>query len=609
MDAAEWSQLRNQALQSEVTFSKYDDVIEPVSSQAPEVVDAPHEMTQDVPSHPATEYPSGVNDLQEVEIERPAHEKVYEVIRQVGIGGLGEVWEGIHPSLARTIAMKRIREDLYVPVNNDTARMRRLEKFFRQEAYMTATLEHPNIVPVYDLGRDPKGNPILAMKLIRGKGWDLLLMNTFTMPMADFLDKHLPILIDVGQAVAFAHSKGIVHRDLKPSQVMVGEFGEVLLADWGLALIVDDELFRQANPHLHSMDIVPTHETATNPAGTPVYMAPEQMENDAQNVGNWTDVFLLGGMLYYILTGAPPHRGATMQEIQERARICDIIPPQQRSSNPEIPQELADLCMHALQRNPSERIGSAREFVQQLQLYLTGAGKRRESRMLTRKVGEQLFRAQGRYGELAECESLLTRALGLWPENPAADPLRQKVLFSFAQSASDNGDLVLARVQAERLREGPERAELLAEINAMEKLGTLAETETRDMETARRTAVRERDNAVAEMHRMQDAYHGMLGAFMASQPILSGTLAGIAAERRVSGRSDYMSDFVRQGARLLLEAPPTEDSDQASAVSANLHIMKGLLDEQGDSELSAKTLQLLGSLTNSIRSSSTGNWI
>lgn len=388
----------------------------------------------------------------------------------VGEGGCGEVWEGIQHSTGRVVAVKRLRPEKFGPKANSTRVLRYLEQNFRHEALVTSHLEHPNIVPVYDLGLDEAGLPLLAMKLVRGRRWsEAIDEERLTMPIADFLRKHLPILIDVSQAVAFAHSRGIIHRDIKPSQVMIGEFGEVLLMDWGLALIHDYELVKKMSPRLANIDYTPSGKNASSPAGTPAYMAPEQTKSEANGVGTWTDIFLLGGTLYYLLTGSTPNKGEDSTEAFDYAVRETIEPPEVRVRSNDIPRELSNLTIRCLRREPKDRLPSALEFLQQLKEYQTGFSKRTEARALLERAAEQARLTQAEdYEDLEECTNLVERALALWPENDQAYKLREQIVLQFTRAALANRDLRLARLQAERLDLGPERDQLLAEIQSYE---------------------------------------------------------------------------------------------------------------------------------------------
>ncbi len=387
----------------------------------------------------------------------------------VGEGGCGEVWEGIQHSTGRVVAVKRLRPEKFGPKSSSTKVLRYLEQNFRHEALVTSHLEHPNIVPVYDLGLDENGLPLLAMKLVRGRRWSEAIDEDRTMPMADFLRKHLPILIDVSQAVAFAHSRGIIHRDIKPSQVMIGEFGEVLLMDWGLALIHDFDLVNKASPRLANIEYTPTGKNASSPAGTPAYMAPEQTKPDASGVGTWTDIFLLGGTLYYLLTGSTPNKGEDSTEAFDYAVRETIEPPEVRIRSNDVPRELSQLTIRCLRRDPRDRMPTVLEFLQQLKEYQTGFSKRTEARALLEKAAQQARLTQAEdYEDLEECTNLVERALALWPENVQAYRLRQQIVLQFSRAALANRDLRLARLQAERLDLGEDRDELIAEIKEFE---------------------------------------------------------------------------------------------------------------------------------------------
>jgi serine/threonine protein kinase/Tfp pilus assembly protein PilF len=407
----------------------------------------------------------------------------YKLTRLIGRGGMGEVWQALQGSLNRVVAVKRIRQDCLEQFKD---RLAECDRQFRQEAFATARLNHPNIVPVHDLGRDANGMPLLAMTLVRGKPWDKALeQDLIGLPAADVIAKNLPILISIAQAVAFAHSKGIVHRDLKPGQVMLGEYGEALLMDWGLSIYVHPNVQpgapAAADAELPPLDIIqgemppamtlPTRLSAVNPAGTPALMAPEQTIATAEAIGPWTDVYLLGGTLYKILTGTYPHPGVTFEEVLTRARAGQIEPPQQRTPGRDIPPELSALCMKALERNPRKRLGSALEFARKLQDYLSGASKRRESEAVAAQVAEALSGPAARKGDYAffnERFAELSRARELWPGNPALPNLQDKALALHAALALQHGDLKLARAQADQLSGGSRHHDLFRGLEAAE---------------------------------------------------------------------------------------------------------------------------------------------
>ncbi|MDX2175651.1 MAG: serine/threonine-protein kinase [Candidatus Sumerlaeia bacterium] len=384
-------------------------------------------------------------------------------------GGFGEIWTATQRSLGRTIAVKRLRADLLDPERVPASTRVHLERTFRQEALTAAILDHPNILPIHDLGNDPKGLPQLAMKLVHGRVWEQSIYEDFvSLSVEEFLLKHLPILVGMAQGVAFAHSRGIVHRDLKPSQVMVGEFGEVLLMDWGLAVVYDAKKAAKEGGDLLESGLAPTLETAANPSGTAAFMAPEQTEKTCARIGPHTDVYLLGGTLYYLLTGYTPHEGTTAQESFLKAMSGQVIPPEERATDREIPSELSQLALQAMNPDPRTRVRSAAEFIERVNSYLKGEGRRRESEQLTERAQEMSDEGEPGYSGLAEMDTLLVRARGLWPGNRAAARLHAAVLVRFAEAALANRDLILARTMAGRLENHSLREELNARANGLE---------------------------------------------------------------------------------------------------------------------------------------------
>ncbi|MCX7018676.1 MAG: protein kinase [Candidatus Sumerlaeota bacterium] len=405
----------------------------------------------------------------------------YTLQNVLGLGGFGEVWEGRQERLGRPVAIKLVRHDLHPAGAAEDDRIKFIQNSFQQEALTAASLDHPNIVPIYDINPDERGMPALAMKLVRGQPWSKVIAEDFPkMSSAEFLAKHLPIFIDLVQAVTFAHSRGIVHRDLKPAQVMIGDYGEVLLMDWGLGVLFDKDALENLAQQ-KSADVLANLETATNPAGTLAYMASEQTEAKATNIGPWTDVYLLGGILYQLLTGRPPHAGKTPMEVFEAARQGHVIPPREIAPGRDMPAELAGLCGKALQKDFRLRPPTAKEFLDELLDYQSGATRRQRSRDLAVHVASRVDQAAGAYEALSECQNLLAQARDLWPENPMISELSQRIFADYARAALNQGDLQLARLQAGSMLPGPGRDSLLNEAD----------------DRARRRRARERQRRIA----------------------------------------------------------------------------------------------------------------
>ncbi len=386
---------------------------------------------------------------------------------RIAMGGMGEVWAGMQESLGRVVAIKRIRHDRIAHAKDE--HRNRLTREFHNEALVAAALEHPNIAPVYDFGADEGGAPLLAMKMVKGMPWnELLEAERGSLPMEDFLARHLPILVSMGQAVAFAHARGIVQRDLKPAQVMVGEFGEALLMDWGLAVHCGASAGEPAVGSALALPGVPTPDTATNPAGTPALMAPEQTDLDARGIGPHTDVFLLGGTLYYILCGSYPFESDEGSSALELARAGHLVPIEDRTAGRNAPPELVATAMRALSREKARRHPSAREFVAEVQAYLSGDGRRRQASERVAVARRLLDAPDATYATLASAQSALGEAARHWPAHAEIEPLREECLARQAELALAEGDLAFARVQAGALAQGPRRESLAGRVRGEE---------------------------------------------------------------------------------------------------------------------------------------------
>lgn len=261
----------------------------------------------------------------------------------LGKGGLGEVYLARQHSLQREVAIKRLQEEFVLEGNKLSLLMR--------EGVIMGFLEHPNIVPVHLLGRDEKGRPLLIMKRIEGVSWLTLMQDeehpvweTLRSEQEDMLQCHLHILSEVCRAVEFAHSKGIIHCDIKPENVMIGEFGEVYLLDWGIAQLATA---RSSEPPSST-------EKKQRLLGTPAYMAPEM------TVGEFTeqsDVYLLGSTLHEILTKTTRHTGPTLIKV-----LYSVVASEPYLYPPSVPKDLADLCNQATHLHQEMRPASVRDF-------------------------------------------------------------------------------------------------------------------------------------------------------------------------------------------------------------------------------------------------------
>jgi len=322
----------------------------------------------------------------------------YEIRDLLAEGGSGFIWAARQSSLDRDVVIKTLKPKAKTqqaaPANNpDGAPAERSddasgsgpdpEQMFRQEAFTLASLQHPNIVPVIELTDDTRGRAMLAMRRVRGVSWSVLLHSTSTDPEVQkraqgmTLRDHLEILLKVCDAVAYAHHHGIIHRDLKPSQVMVGDFGEVVLIDWGLAMSLGGTTAnatpdpdRPVGSPEPTRPRAPGRDAVAAIAGSPAYMAPEQTTGDVEALGKHTDVFLLGGILYEILTRQTPHSGGSCAEAFGQAMLCDVPPPSERTPDRAVPESLAAICMRSLHPEPGLRHRDASHFKRKVAGYL-----------------------------------------------------------------------------------------------------------------------------------------------------------------------------------------------------------------------------------------------
>jgi tetratricopeptide (TPR) repeat protein/predicted Ser/Thr protein kinase len=269
----------------------------------------------------------------------------YSLIRELGRGGMGVVYEAEDPDLRRRVALKVLKEGVSEPAAAE--RMRR-------EAAIAAQLRHPNIVSIHEIGetRPRSGPPIpfFAMDFIKGRTLADLLAEKKT-------DQKvlLRILEDVARAVAHAHGAGVIHRDLKPANVIVDTKGRAMLSDFGIARAASFQ----------------TRITETSfVVGTPEYMAPEQIQDHADHIGPATDIHALGVMLYEILTGTLPYRAETPVGLMRKILSEDPVPPRRRSAT--VPLDLEVICMKALEKEGKRRYTSADRFADDLLRFRTG---------------------------------------------------------------------------------------------------------------------------------------------------------------------------------------------------------------------------------------------
>jgi len=277
-------------------------------------------------------------------------ETKYRPLEELGRGGMATVYLAEDTVLGRRVALKVVATAASRP---------EIVERMRTEARVIARLEHPGIVPVHDAGMLPDGRVYYAMKRVDGKRLDEL-AGTMALP------ERLRAFQRICEAVAFAHAHGVVHRDLKPENVMIGAFGEVLVMDWGVAKVL-------ADPDGGSAAASAPGASGTADGqiiGTLAYMAPEQAEGSAERTGDAADVYALGAILYFLLTGrAPFDDAAAGRRAHGEARLAPTPP---RRIDPAIPRPLESIVLRAMAADPAGRYASAAEAAAEVARFLDG---------------------------------------------------------------------------------------------------------------------------------------------------------------------------------------------------------------------------------------------
>lgn len=307
------------------------------------------------------------------------HPNRYEYIKDVARGGMGSITMVHDQHLGRDVALKQLLPDrvkgatrggsfsaaslLTVPI---IAR-------FLQEARINSQLEHPNIVPVYEMGFRNDGSLYYTMQLLRGQSLQDHLKDAKT--LEDRL-RFLPNFMSLCQAIAYAHSRGVIHRDLKPLNVMMGEFGETLLIDWGIAKLKgkQDMHAKEMKEHARELRLSDAEATAKTvygqTIGSPYYMAPEQAEGKTDEVDERSDTYALGAILYHILAGQPPYKGMNVYEFLEK--VVNFDPKPIKEIEPEAPPELIAIVDRAMQRKAADRYQYAKDIADEVERFITG---------------------------------------------------------------------------------------------------------------------------------------------------------------------------------------------------------------------------------------------
>lgn len=334
----------------------------------------------------------------------------YIVGRQLGAGGMGRVQMAHQVAVDRKVAFKEIQPKLIEQYEKNGERPQ-LESKFLAEAHLTASLDHPNIVSIYDLGIDQDNNVFYCMEIVDGKEWEDFFAEKS-------LDENIEILLKVADGIAYAHSKHIIHRDIKPENVMIGKYSQVLIMDWGLAV----DLSKGKPQSL---------------GGTPSYMAPEMVKGPRKSIGPRSDIYLLGAVLYHIAVGRSPRRA-------KRAAFCIQL----ASSNhiDEVTDESVDkgllsIALKAMETNLDDRYQTVGEFQTAIRTHLSN----KQSIVMAERAASQLDDAITTKNYETFSTSLFgyREANALWNENESAKAGEQNAKIAYAECAKSKGDYEL----------------------------------------------------------------------------------------------------------------------------------------------------------------------
>lgn len=364
----------------------------------------------------------------------------YQLLDEIGRGGIGIVYKGRDRDLGRDVAMKMLKDE-------HATRPEILARFV-EEAQIGGQLQHPGIVPVYELGLQAGERPYLAMKLVQGE--TLAEQLGRRSDVARDRRRFIGIFEQVCQTIAYAHARHVVHRDLKPANVMIGAFGEVQVVDWGLAKVLSrvdaaptpaPQQSRIETVRSHADSTLDSHSIAGSTMGTPAYMPPEQARGDVTRVDERSDVFALGAILCEILTGDPPYRSQDGDLLRQAAN-AELEGARERLRKCGADEALVAMTRECLAPSPSARPKSAAEVAERVSAYLTSV----EERARQAEVRAVEARLENRVTLVSAAAGLIVLALGaggwMWLDAQARarrDTATQRVASAMSAASGAHG--------------------------------------------------------------------------------------------------------------------------------------------------------------------------
>lgn len=411
---------------------------------------------------------SDVGDGVSAEAERPLDDpelpnRRFRKLREHAHGGLGVIFEARDEELGRNVALKQIRENR---ATDEGCRSR-----FLREARITATLEHPGTVPIYGLGTFADGRPFYVMRFVGGKG--ATLDESIRKLHGDSSNSSGPLsrnaefrellrrFINVCDAIQYAHDQGVLHRDVKPENIMLGEYGETLVVDWGLAKRIDEE-DAEAIP-TPSTDEAEAGAAATQVGtilGSPRFISPEQAAGQIGELGHATDIYGLGATLYMLLAGRDAHFDTTDPvEVLVQVRKGEFRRPCEVSR--QVPKPLEAVCLRAMALEPEDRYPTARELADDIRRWLNDEPVDVYRDPLTVRVGR--FCRRHRTLVAATAVLVMTALVGLLVSNVLISREKAKVVAAHEAEKIARQEEKNAREEAERQREHAENTFLFAQ--------------------------------------------------------------------------------------------------------------------------------------------------